>query len=126
MFCRTRCRARLLVHITSDTHNAICIAFVGFSFRTLHDVRLDVGRVAYPDYCNIACNLRKMALNLKITCDVAVSGPVFRMSNNLTFDNYCCCCWVLRHFLTSQVISVASDIDRENSDKFCSEALISA
>ena len=37
-----------------------------------------------------------------------------------------CCCWVLRHFLTSYVISVASDIEREKSDKFCSEALISA
>ena len=37
-----------------------------------------------------------------------------------------CCCWVLRHFLTSKVISVASDIEREKSDKFCSEALISA
>ena len=36
-----------------------------------------------------------------------------------------CCCWGLRHFLTSQVISVASDIEREKSDKFCSEALIS-
>ena len=29
-------------------------------------------------------------------------------------------------FLTPQVIRVASDIERENSDKFCSEALISA
>ena len=37
-----------------------------------------------------------------------------------------CCCWVLRHFLTSWVISVASDIEREKSEKFCSEALISA
>ena len=37
-----------------------------------------------------------------------------------------CCCWVLRHFLTSQVISVASDIEREKSDRFCSEAVISA
>ena len=37
----------------------------------------------------------------------------------------CCCCWVW-HFLTSKVISVASDIEREKSDKFCSEALISA
>ena len=38
----------------------------------------------------------------------------------------CCCCWVLRHFLTSQVISIASDIEREKSDKFSSEAPISA
>ena len=37
-----------------------------------------------------------------------------------------CCFWVLQHFLTSYVISVASDIEREKSDKFCSEALISA
>ena len=36
----------------------------------------------------------------------------------------CCCCWVLRQFLTSKVISVASDIEHEKSDKFCSEALI--
>ena len=35
------------------------------------------------------------------------------------------CCWILRHFLTSYVISVASDIEREKSDKFCSEAPIS-
>ena len=28
--------------------------------------------------------------------------------------------------LTSKVISAASDIEREKSDKFCSEALISA
>ena len=37
-----------------------------------------------------------------------------------------CCCWVLWHFLTSKVISVASDIEREKSDKICPEALISA
>ena len=39
----------------------------------------------------------------------------------------CCssCCWVLRPFLTSYV-SVASDKEREKSDKFCSVALISA
>ena len=37
----------------------------------------------------------------------------------------CCCCWVLRHFLTSYVISVASDTEHGKSDKFCSEALIS-
>ena len=37
-----------------------------------------------------------------------------------------CCCWVLRHFETSEVISVASDIEREKTDKFCSLALISA
>ena len=37
-----------------------------------------------------------------------------------------CCCWVLRHFFTSSVISVTSDIEREKSSKFCSEALISA
>ena len=37
-----------------------------------------------------------------------------------------CCCLVLRHSLTSQVISVAFYIEREKSDKFCSEALISA
>ena len=38
----------------------------------------------------------------------------------------CCCCWVLRDYLTSYVINLASDIEREKSDKFCSEALISA
>ena len=38
---------------------------------------------------------------------------------------HCCCC-VLRHFLTSLVIRVASDIEGEKCDKFCSEALISA
>ena len=36
------------------------------------------------------------------------------------------CCWVLRYFLISTVISVASDIEREKSYKCCSEALISA
>ena len=41
-------------------------------------------------------------------------------------NNDCCCCWVLRHFLTSQAIIVASDIEHEKFDKFCSEALISA
>ena len=41
-------------------------------------------------------------------------------------ESCCCCCWLLRHFLTSWVISVASDIEREKSDKFCSEVLISA
>ena len=35
-----------------------------------------------------------------------------------------CYCWVLRHFLTSYVISLASDIEREKSDKFYSEAII--
>ena len=42
---------------------------------------------------------------------------------------YCCCCnssGVLRRSLTSQVISVAVYIEREKSDEFCSEALISA
>ena len=29
-----------------------------------------------------------------------------------------CCCWVLRHFLTSKVISVASDIERESPRNF--------
>ena len=40
----------------------------------------------------------------------------------------CSCCWFLRHFFffTSKVISVASDIEREKSEKFCSEAVISA
>ena len=33
--------------------------------------------------------------------------------------------WVLRRSLTSQVISIAFQIEREKSDKFCSEALIS-
>ena len=33
---------------------------------------------------------------------------------------------VSRHFLTSQVISVAFYSEREKSDKFCSEALILA
>ena len=33
---------------------------------------------------------------------------------------------ILRQFLTSYVISVASDIEREKSDKFCSVALFSA
>ena len=52
------------------------------------------------------------------------------MQNRNTLKNlsrffYDCCCWVLRHFLTSQVISVASDIEREKSDKFCSEVLVS-
>ena len=37
-----------------------------------------------------------------------------------------CCSWVLRRSLTSQVISVVFYIEREKSDKFCSEALISA
>ena len=38
----------------------------------------------------------------------------------------CGCCWVLRHFYTSSVISVSCNIDHEKADKFCSEALISA
>ena len=38
----------------------------------------------------------------------------------------CCCCRVLRHFLTSYVMSFTSDIEREKSDKFCSEVLILA
>ena len=38
----------------------------------------------------------------------------------------CCCTWVLRHYLTSQVISVAFYIEREKSNKFCPEALVSA
>ena len=36
------------------------------------------------------------------------------------------CSWVLRRSLTSQVISVAFYIEREKSDKFCSDDLISA
>ena len=36
------------------------------------------------------------------------------------------CCWVLRHFLTSQVIGIAFYSEREKSDKFSSEVLISA
>ena len=36
------------------------------------------------------------------------------------------CCWVLRHFETTHVISVVSDIESEKVGKFCSEALISA
>ena len=35
------------------------------------------------------------------------------------------CCWILRRSLTSQVISIAFYSEREKSDKFCSEALIS-
>ena len=37
-----------------------------------------------------------------------------------------CCSWVLRRSLTHQVISVTFYIEREKSDKFCSETLISA
>ena len=37
-----------------------------------------------------------------------------------------CCNWVLWRSLTSQVISIAFYIEREKSNKFCSEALISA
>ena len=37
-----------------------------------------------------------------------------------------CCSWALWHSLTSQVISIAFYIEREKSDKFCSEALILA
>ena len=40
--------------------------------------------------------------------------------------NFNCCCWDLRRSLTSQVTSVAFYIEREKSDKFCSEAPISA
>ena len=40
-------------------------------------------------------------------------------------DKQFLCCWVLRHFLTSQVTSVAFYIEREKSDKFSSMALIS-
>ena len=42
------------------------------------------------------------------------------------FINGCCCSWVLQSSLTSQVIKVAFYIEREMSDKFCSEAPISA
>ena len=45
------------------------------------------------------------------------------------FHTFCCCCccsWVLRHSLTSQAICVTFYILREKSEKFCSEALISA
>ena len=61
--------------------------------------------------------------------------PRHRWEDNIKMDlrevgcdprNCVFCCWVLRHFLISKVISVASDIEREKSDKFCSEALISA
>ena len=45
---------------------------------------------------------------------------------NITKLSTWCCSWVLRHFWISWVISVASDIEREKSDKFCSEDLISA
>ena len=52
-------------------------------------------------------------------------------------DNYCSCLWTgylpksmlllgFQHFLTAQVIRVAFYIKREKSDKFFSEALISA
>ena len=37
----------------------------------------------------------------------------------------CCCSWVLRRSLTSQVISVAFYNEREKSDKFCTEVPIS-
>ena len=37
-----------------------------------------------------------------------------------------CSCWVLRCSLTYHVLSAAFYIEREKSDKFCSEALISA
>ena len=44
----------------------------------------------------------------------------------LKFHSIRCCCWVLRRSLTSQIISVAFYIESEKSDKFCSEAPISA
>ena len=53
-------------------------------------------------------------------------GRSFRVALFYSIFDVHCCFWVLRHFLTSQVISVASNIEREKSDKFCSEALISA
>ena len=46
--------------------------------------------------------------------------------SNLQAPSQCSCCWVLQHFLTSQVISVAFYIEREKSDRFHSETLISA
>ena len=50
----------------------------------------------------------------------------FKMGNSMLTLFLKSRCWVLRHFLTPQVITVAVDIEREKSDKFCSEALTSA
>ena len=55
-------------------------------------------------------------------------GPLAQCGKDLTYyiTHFFRCCWVLRQFLTAWVISVSSDIEREKSDRFFSEALISA
>ena len=59
-------------------------------------------------------------------CSMCPPWLIWQTPNPLSNSFHTCCCWVLRHFLTSWVISVVSDIKHEKSDKFCSEALILA
>ena len=69
--------------------------------------------IHHQNTCHVITNITKL--------------PTFEETHGDPEENLCCCyCWLLRHFLTSYVISVASDIERDKSDKFCSEALILA
>ena len=61
-----------------------------------------------------------------ITCWALVPpATLHHVEGKNTTLTWICCSWVLRRSLTSQVISVAFYSERENSDKFCAEALIS-
>ena len=52
------------------------------------------------------------------------SEPTWRRDVSNSHYLNCCFSWVLWCSLTSQVISITFYIEREKSDKFCSEALI--
>ena len=61
------------------------------------------------------------------TCSTAVDlRPAEMKWNENEYFSQITVAFLSRHFLTSSVISAASDIEREKSDKFCSEALILA
>ena len=68
-------------------------------------------------------------VSLTISCDASRmrwKATVSKFYLHVRFVNVLSCCWVLLHVLTSKVISVVSDIEREKSNKFLSEGLISA
>ena len=87
---------------------------------------------SFPDIClMVEEKPREKSQAGKLTRQWSNPGPLAERQRCYPFNTEAvwhvrCCCRVLRHFLTSKVISVASDIEREKSNKFCSEALISA
>ena len=68
--------------------------------------------------CSWCCNLKKYQYKIEI---LPCTGTVVLMFTTHSTSCCSCCNWVLRCFLTSQVISIPFYMEHEKSDKFKKE-----